>query len=131
MSMAALLVWFVGRLVYISGLKKKMVSVAEKGSHTMFLSSTNTAMAWCPAYKGNLPMNGSPEKCGGVYAGVITGIYLQGMVVELDDTVWMLIDDLLLLPPHSLRVGAVVCSNLYLEFQNSILRCHCSYSTSL
>ncbi|PUZ70554.1 hypothetical protein GQ55_2G241100 [Panicum hallii var. hallii] len=103
-----LLVWLVGRLVYISGLKKKMVSVVEKGSHTMFVSSTNTAMAWCRSYRGNLPLDGSPEKCGGAYAGVVTGIYLQGMVVELDDTVWLLIDDLLLLPPHSLRVGAVI-----------------------
>ncbi|TKW32942.1 hypothetical protein SEVIR_2G199600v4 [Setaria viridis] len=103
-----LLVWLVGRLVYISGLKKKLVSVAEKGSHTMLVSSTNTAMAWCRSYRGNLPLDGSPEKCGGVYAGVVTGIYLQGLAVELDDTVWLLIDDLLLLPPHCLRVGAFI-----------------------
>ncbi|OEL31303.1 CST complex subunit CTC1 [Dichanthelium oligosanthes] len=103
-----LLVWLIGRLVYISGLKKKLVSVADKGSHTMFVSSTNTAMAWCPSYRGNLPFDGPLQKCGGAYAGVITGIYLQGLVVELDDTLWLLIDDLLLLPQHSLRVGAVI-----------------------
>ncbi|CAL5088555.1 unnamed protein product [Urochloa decumbens] len=103
-----LLVWFVGRLVYVSGLKKKLVSVGEKGSHTLLLSSTNTAMAWCRSYRGNLPLDGSPEKCGGAYVGVITGIYFQGLVVELDDTAWLLVDDLLLLPPHSLRVGAVI-----------------------
>lgn len=101
--------WLVGRLVYISGLKKKLVSVAAKDSHTMLVSSANTAMAWCRSYRGNLPLDGSPEKCGGAYAGVVTGIYLQGLAVELDDTVWLLIDDLLLLPPHCLRVGAFVC----------------------
>ncbi|CAN6210577.1 unnamed protein product [Urochloa humidicola] len=103
-----LLVWLVGRLVSVSGLKKKLVSVAEKGSHTMLLSSTNTAMAWCQLHSGNLPLDGSPERCGGAYVGVITEIYFQGLVVELDDTAWLLIDDLLLLPPHSLRVGAVI-----------------------
>ncbi|CAN6174161.1 unnamed protein product [Urochloa humidicola] len=103
-----LLVWFVGKLVYVSGLKKKLVSVAEKGSHTMLVSSTNTAMSWCPSFRGNLPLDASPEKCGGAYVGVITGIYFHGLVVELDDTAWLLVDDLLLLPPHSLRVGAVI-----------------------
>uniref|UniRef100_A0A0A9EKJ9 CST complex subunit CTC1 n=1 Tax=Arundo donax TaxID=35708 RepID=A0A0A9EKJ9_ARUDO len=90
-----------------------MVSVVEKGSHTMLVSSAKTVLAWCPSYRGNLPLDGLPENCGGVYAGVITGIYMQGMVVELDDAVWLLIDDQQLAPPHSLRVGAVVhCQSL-------------------
>nr|CAB3456954.1 unnamed protein product [Digitaria exilis] len=104
-----LMVWLVGRLVYVSGLKKKMVSVAERDSNTMLVSSSNTTISWCWSYRGNLPSDDSPEICSGAYAGVITGIYSQGQVVELDDTVCLLIDDLLLLPPHSLRVGAVVC----------------------
>ncbi|NP_001348322.1 uncharacterized protein LOC100304248 [Zea mays] len=102
------LVWLVGRLVYISGLSKKMVSVGDKASHTILVSSAKTTMAWCPSYRGSLPLDNLPEKCGGEYAGVITGIYSQGLVVELDDTAWLLIDDQKLLPPHSLRVGAIV-----------------------
>ncbi|KAJ1289501.1 hypothetical protein BS78_02G169100 [Paspalum vaginatum] len=102
------LVCLVGRLVYISGLKKKMVSVGDKGSHKMLVSSAKTAMAWCPSYRSNLPLDCSAEGCGGVYVGVITGIYLQGLVVQLDDDAWLLIDDHQLAPPHSLRVGAIV-----------------------
>ncbi|CAD6219506.1 unnamed protein product [Miscanthus lutarioriparius] len=102
------LVWLVGRLVYISGLKKKIVSVGDKASHTMLVSSAKTAIAWCPSYRGSLPLYSFPEKCGGEYAGVITGIYSQGLVVELDNTAWLLIDDQQLPPPHSLRVGAIV-----------------------
>jgi hypothetical protein len=97
--------------VYISGLSKKMVSVGDKASHTILVSSAKTTMAWCPSYRGSLPLDNLPEKCGGEYAGVITGIYSQGLVVELDDTAWLLIDDQKLLPPHSLRVGAIVCCN--------------------
>ncbi|KXG35529.1 hypothetical protein SORBI_3002G187600 [Sorghum bicolor] len=102
------LVWLVGRLVYVSGLKKKMVSVGDKASLIMLVSSAKTAVAWCPSYRGSLPLDSFPEKCGGEYAGVITGIYSQGLVVELDDTAWLLIDDQQLTPPHSLRVGAIV-----------------------
>jgi len=47
-----------------------------------------------------------------LFVGVITGIYSQGLVVELDNTAWLLIDDQQLPPPHSLRVGAIVCCKL-------------------
>ncbi|KAL6846650.1 hypothetical protein ACP4OV_024098 [Aristida adscensionis] len=99
---------FIGKPVYVSGLKKTLVSVGDKGSYTMLVPSTKTAVAWCPSYKGNMLLDGSPEKCGRGYAGVITGIYMQGLVVELDDTVWVLVDDQTLPPPHSLRVGALI-----------------------
>ena len=110
--------WLVGRLVYVSGLKKKMVSVGDKASLIMLVSSAKTAVAWCPSYRGSLPLDSFPEKCGGEYAGVITGIYSQGLVVELDDTAWLLIDDQQLTPPHSLRVGAIVCFKLSLSLSN-------------
>lgn len=98
----------VGRPVSVSGLKKKMVSIGEKGSYTMLVSSTKTIVAWCPSYAGVMPLDELPGKCGGVYSGVITGIYMQGMVVELDETAWLLIDNQQLAPSHSLRVGAVI-----------------------
>lgn len=112
------LVWLVGRLVYVSGLKKKMVSVGDKASHTTLVSSAKTAIAWCPSYRGSLPLDSFPEKCSGEYAGVITGIYSQGLVVELDNTAWLLIDDQQLPPPHSLRVGAIVCCKLSPSLSN-------------
>jgi hypothetical protein len=103
------LAWLVGKLVYISGLKKQMVSLKDKASYTMLVPSSKTAVAWCPSYRGNVPSDCSSENCGGAYAGVITGVFMQGVVVELDGSVWLLIDDKQLPPPHSLRVGAIVC----------------------
>ncbi|GJM98929.1 hypothetical protein PR202_ga15982 [Eleusine coracana subsp. coracana] len=126
------LTWLVGKLVYISGLKKQMVSVREKASYTMLVSSTKTTMAWGPSYRVNLPSDCLPENCGGVYAGVITGIFMQGAVVELDNAVWLLIDDQELPPSHSLRVGAVISVknfrtiNLKLSWTRIVLLATCS-----
>ncbi|GJN34121.1 hypothetical protein PR202_gb22763 [Eleusine coracana subsp. coracana] len=125
------LAWLVGKLVYISGLKKQMVSVREKASYTMLVSSTKTLMAWCPSYRVNLPSDCLPENCGGVYAGVITGIFMQGAVVELDNAVWLLIDDQQLPPPHSLRVGAIV-SNYKLALEGPVAYLdHCDVGDSI
>ncbi|KAL5228950.1 hypothetical protein ABZP36_017215 [Zizania latifolia] len=98
----------VGRSISVSGLKKKMVSIGKKGSYIMLVSTRKTMLAWCPFYPSDQTLDGSPGNCGGVYTGVITGIYMQGMVVELDETVWLLIDDQQLAPSHSLRVGSVI-----------------------
>ncbi|KQJ90078.1 hypothetical protein BRADI_4g29310v3 [Brachypodium distachyon] len=98
----------IARLVSVTGLKKKMVSVGKKGSYTMLVSSTKTLVAWCPSYVGVPPSDQLPGKCGGLYSGVVSGIYMQGMLVELDEIAWLLIDDKQLLPSHSLRVGAVI-----------------------
>lgn len=99
----------IGRPVSVTGLKKKMVSVGKKGSYTMLVSSTETMVSWCSSYVGVPPLDELPGKCSGVYTGVVSGIYMQGMLVVLDETAWLLIDDKRLVPSHSLRVGAVVC----------------------
>ncbi|KAG8052383.1 hypothetical protein GUJ93_ZPchr0001g30257 [Zizania palustris] len=98
----------VGRSISVSGLKKKKISIDKKGSYIMLVSTRKTMLAWCPFYPFDQTLDGSPGNCGGVYTGVVTGIYMQGMVVELDETVWLLIDDQQLAPSHSLRVGAVI-----------------------
>ncbi|KAJ0986688.1 hypothetical protein J5N97_005044 [Dioscorea zingiberensis] len=49
-----------------------------------------------------------------VYCGVVTGVYMHGMAVELDNKVWLMITDPLLGPQHSLRVGAL----------SAFVRCH-------
>uniref|UniRef100_A0A0D9XD61 CST complex subunit CTC1 n=1 Tax=Leersia perrieri TaxID=77586 RepID=A0A0D9XD61_9ORYZ len=98
----------VGRPVSVSGLKKRMVSVGTKGSYTMLVSTRKTMLRWCPSYPAVVELDGSSGNCGGVYAGVVTGIYMQGLLIELDETVWLLLDDQHLAPSHSLRVGAVI-----------------------
>ncbi|BAF24955.1 Os09g0376000 [Oryza sativa Japonica Group] len=98
----------VGRPVSVSGLKKRLVSIDRKGSYTMLVSTRKTMLRWCPSYPAVLKLDGSPGDCGGVYTGVVTGIYMQRMLIELDKIVWLLIDDQHLAPSHSLRVGAVI-----------------------
>ncbi|CAH1429936.1 unnamed protein product [Lactuca virosa] len=50
------------------------------------------------------------------HTGSITGVYMQGMVIELDQKVLLLLTDHQLLMPHSLRVGATVTvRNFHLE----------------
>ncbi|KAJ6404838.1 hypothetical protein OIU84_012918 [Salix udensis] len=44
----------------------------------------------------------------GVYTGVVRGVYMQGMVVELDKEVWLLLTDQQVTAPHSLREGAII-----------------------
>lgn len=78
-------------------------------------------LRWCPSYPAVLKLDGSPGDCGGVYTGVVTGIYMQRMLIELDKIVWLLIDDQHLAPSHSLRVGAVVCIDLYFGSQIDLL----------
>nr|CAD1826619.1 unnamed protein product [Ananas comosus var. bracteatus] len=62
--------------------------------------------------QGTLPSGGMTAKDGecnnSVYSGTITGIYMQGMVVELDQKVFLLINDPQLAPHHSFRSGAIV-----------------------
>uniref|UniRef100_A0ACD5Y9W7 Uncharacterized protein n=1 Tax=Avena sativa TaxID=4498 RepID=A0ACD5Y9W7_AVESA len=98
----------IARPVSVTGLRKKMVSVGKKGSYIMLVSSAKTMVAWCPSYVGVPPSYELPGKCGGVYSGIVSGIYMQGMLVELDEIALLLIDDMQLVPPHSLRVGAVI-----------------------
>lgn len=111
----------VGRPVSVSGLKKRLVSIDRKGSYTMLVSTRKTMLRWCPSYPAVLKLDGSPGDCGGVYTGVVTGIYMQRMLIELDKIVWLLIDDQHLAPSHSLRVGAVVCIDLYFGSQIDLL----------
>lgn len=101
----------IGNLVNISGLKKKLVYIAKEESCLMYVTTG----------KSNLHLPSLLKKCVqnkktcikgkgecGTYVGTVRGVYMQGMVVELDNEVWLLLTDQLLAPPHSLRVGAIV-----------------------
>ncbi|XP_020083014.1 CST complex subunit CTC1 isoform X2 [Ananas comosus] len=101
----------IGKLVVLSGLKKKLVFVGEE-SYTMFVSTGRTTLSLRGLSTGTLPSGGMTAKDGecnnSVYSGTITGIYMQGMVVELDQKVFLLINDPQLAPHHSFRSGAIV-----------------------
>ncbi|KAJ0986665.1 hypothetical protein J5N97_005021 [Dioscorea zingiberensis] len=105
----------IGKLILVSGLKKKMVEVGVH-SYLMFVATEKTMVSLCQIPFNNMEsrvvrpvMNGES-----VYCGVVTGVYMHGMAVELDNKVWLMITDPLLGPQHSLRVGAL----------SAFVRCH-------
>ncbi|PRQ20115.1 putative CST complex subunit CTC1, plant protein [Rosa chinensis] len=101
----------VGNIVAISGLKKKLVFIGKEESKVMCVTTGSSALhlsrlskKWTP--KVTVGRKGNGEV--GTYRGIVKGVYMQGMVVELDNEVWLLLTDQLLTPPHSLRAGALV-----------------------
>ncbi|GAV69022.1 hypothetical protein CFOL_v3_12523, partial [Cephalotus follicularis] len=101
---------FLGNVVALSGLKKRLVYIEKEESRLMFVTTEYTVLhvprlvkKWFPDSKTAVKGKG---ECG-VYTGFVKGLYMQGMVVELEKDVWLLLTDQLLKPPHSLRVGAV------------------------
>lgn len=101
----------VGRVVSVSGLKKKLVCLGNKESCLVYVTAEKSNLH-LPRFKKSLVLGektcieGQGE-CGS-YTGVVKGVYLQGMIVELDNEVWLLLTNHLLKAPHSLRVGALV-----------------------
>ncbi|KAL5558189.1 hypothetical protein UlMin_034400 [Ulmus minor] len=101
----------IGKVVSISGLKKKLVYMGKEESCLMYLIAERSDLRLrrfdkIPSANRRTLIKGKGE-CG-TYAGVVRGVYMQGMVVELENEVWLLLTDLLLTAPHSLRVGALI-----------------------
>ncbi|XP_050378605.1 CST complex subunit CTC1 isoform X2 [Argentina anserina] len=101
----------VGNVVVISGLKKKLVFIGKEESKVMCVTTGSSALhlsrlskKWTPKVKVVRKGNGEV----GTYRGIVRGVYMQGMLVELDNEVWLLLTDQLLTPPHSLRAGAII-----------------------
>lgn len=99
-------------VVSLSGLKKKLVNIG-KDSQVMYLTTDKTSLL-LPKQEKVWNPNGKVARLRGLgevgsYAGTVTGIYMQGMVVELDQDLLLLLTDQQLILPHSLRVGAIVC----------------------
>ncbi|KAL0916542.1 hypothetical protein M5K25_014063 [Dendrobium thyrsiflorum] len=102
----------VGKVIMVSGLKRKMIFVGEKISYAMYVTPLETSVSL-----GQLPLEamqlGEDVRAkmiedGAVYNGIITRVYMQGMAVELDDKVWLLVTDSNLAPLAALRVGAII-----------------------
>ncbi|MCL7051984.1 hypothetical protein MKW94_025491 [Papaver nudicaule] len=96
-----------GNVVCFTGLKKKVVFIGKQESCSMLITTDKTALRWRKGFlDGRSVIKGSGDT--GAYSGIVTGVYMEGMVVELDEKVWLLITDRLLAPPHSLRIGAMI-----------------------
>ncbi|XP_047325563.1 CST complex subunit CTC1 isoform X2 [Impatiens glandulifera] len=100
-----------GYTLVLSGMKKKLVFIEKEESKLMYVTTEKAffCISKWPHGKNSLGkvVQGKGE-CG-MYTGSVTGIYMHGMVVELDKDVLLLIcTNQLPQLPHSLRVGSVV-----------------------
>jgi len=97
--------------VVVSGLKKKLVYMTKEKSQVMYVTVDESVLHVGSCSEKCMPslksgMKGKGE-CG-AYTGVVKGAYMQGMVLELDRDVWLLLTDQLHASMHGLRVGSIV-----------------------
>ncbi|KAL0438659.1 UNVERIFIED_CONTAM: CST complex subunit CTC1 [Sesamum latifolium] len=102
---------FISNVILLTGLKQKLVFITKEESKLMYVTTDEVSLHVTKLFKEqglsrNTDIKGKGEI--GSYTGVITGIYMQGMVVELDQDVILLLTDQHLIVPHCVRVGAIV-----------------------
>ncbi|XP_014491983.1 CST complex subunit CTC1 isoform X1 [Vigna radiata var. radiata] len=97
--------------VVVSGLKKKLVYLTKEESREMYVTKDESVLhvescseKCMPSLKSEIKGKG---ECGS-YSGVVKGAYMQGMVLELDHDVWLLLTDQLHTSMHGLRVGSIL-----------------------
>nr|XP_017243995.1 PREDICTED: CST complex subunit CTC1 isoform X2 [Daucus carota subsp. sativus] len=102
----------VGNYVSLTGLKKKLIFIGkEEESQLMYVTSEKSKLHLprfqdqCVLFQKTIVLG--KGECG-EYTGIVTEIYMQGMVIEFDKKVMLLLTDQLLNFTHSLRVGAIV-----------------------
>ncbi|XP_011083799.1 CST complex subunit CTC1 [Sesamum indicum] len=102
---------FISNVIWLTGLKQKLVFITNEESKLMYVTTDEASLHVTKFFKEqglsrNTNIKGRGEI--GSYTGVITAIYMQGMVVELDQDVILLLTDQHLIVPHCVRVGAIV-----------------------
>ncbi|PIA29155.1 hypothetical protein AQUCO_06200024v1 [Aquilegia coerulea] len=101
-----------GNVICITGLKKKLIFIGKDVSREMFITTEKATLHLLLLAPEHLSLQRDEVKGKGefgTYTGIVTGIYMHGLVVELDEKVWLLLTDCLLAPPHFIRVGALIC----------------------
>ncbi|KAF6143514.1 hypothetical protein GIB67_029683 [Kingdonia uniflora] len=100
------------KVICVTGLKKKLVFIGNEDSYLMFVTTEKSVLRMLSTpledlgFLRRLAVTGQGE-CN-TYNGIVTGIYMNGMAVELDEKVWLLLTDRFLAPPHPVRVGALI-----------------------
>lgn len=102
---------FIGDVALLMGLKKKLVFLRKEESQLMYVTTDEVSLHTKMLKEHHLNhddtnMRGKGES--GSYTGFVTGSYMQGMILELDQQVMLLSTDQRLSFPHSVRVGALV-----------------------
>ena len=125
----------IGSIILLSGMRKKLVYIAKEEAQLMFVP-TQLSFLNVPnsqPKEGCLLQNCYPKIEGkgelGMYIGVVRGLHMQGMVVQLDQEVWLLLTGQSISLPISARVGSIVsffgCHSFMLfdEYQTSNVWC--------
>ncbi|KAH9609928.1 hypothetical protein KSS87_014509, partial [Heliosperma pusillum] len=100
----------VGRVVSLSRLMKKLVYIGKDEGRLMYVTSEGTRLT----FKGRDLSCCKRKRCGdekgvvGMYIGVVSGVYMHGMAIELDQDVWLLMTEESLVFTCSVRVGAII-----------------------
>lgn len=103
----------IGSVVVLSGLKKKMF-IEKEESQLIFVVTEKSILHLLRVPSKRLTHVKTHIRGGGEcghYSGTVRAVYSQGMVVELDEEVWLLLTDQQLVLPHSIRIGAIVSRN--------------------
>ncbi|KAK7243336.1 hypothetical protein RIF29_38129 [Crotalaria pallida] len=98
--------------IMVSALKKKLIYITKDESRLMYVTADKSVLhvcrfseKWMPCLKSD-DIKGNGE-CG-TYTGLIKGVYMQGMALELDHDVWLLLTDELHSHVHGLRIGTII-----------------------
>lgn len=111
LSWHPVIVKLVGSIVSLAWLKKKLVFIGEQQSELMYVTTENSSIRipkllakWAPVSRNVVKGKG---ECGS-YSGTVTDIYLNGLIIELDQKVMLVVTDQQFVLPHSVRLGAMV-----------------------
>ncbi|KAL1539556.1 CST complex subunit CTC1-like isoform X1 [Salvia divinorum] len=101
----------IGDVVLVMGLKKKLVYLRKEESQLMYLT-TDSASLHVAKLPRELRLTQNADIIGkgecGSYTGFISGIYMDGLIIELDQDVILLLTNQYLAFPHYVRVGVLV-----------------------
>ncbi|XP_057793965.1 CST complex subunit CTC1 isoform X2 [Salvia miltiorrhiza] len=101
----------IGDVVLVMGLKKKLVYLRKEESQLMYVTTDGASLHVAKLSKElRLPQNADIRGKGecGNYTGAITGVYMDGLILELDQDVILLLTDQYLALPHYVRIGVLV-----------------------
>ncbi|KAK9756390.1 hypothetical protein RND81_01G093800 [Saponaria officinalis] len=103
----------VKRVISLSRLKKKLVYIGKEEGRLMYVTNEVTRLSFPSLKEKELSCRkrkrgGEETQELGMYIGVVRGVYMQGMAIELDEEVWLLMTDESLVLTCSVRVGAIL-----------------------
>ncbi|KAL9247616.1 hypothetical protein vseg_021031 [Gypsophila vaccaria] len=103
----------VGRVISLTRMNKKLVHIGKAEGMLMYVPNAMTRLSFLKSKDEDLFCR-KRKRCGeekgelGVYIGVVRGVYMQGMAIELDDEVWLIMTEESLVLTCCVRVGSIL-----------------------